>query len=204
MDAIASQITSLTVVYSIVYSDADQRKHQSSASLAFVREIHRGPVNSPHKWPVTRKTFPFDDAIMIQWIYIRKTLNVKSICCNTTAVSCKPVPTTGNVKTSLHVSVEDMLASDHAWQRSKPGKLYKVGWIFRQRQIECMCMKDETFWETHGDIIKGKHLPYYCPFVWDIHRSPVNYQRPVTLSFVIFFDLRLNERLNRQSRLSML
>ena len=37
MDAIASQITSLTIVYSIVYSDADQRKHQSSASLAFVR-----------------------------------------------------------------------------------------------------------------------------------------------------------------------
>ena len=42
MGAIASQITSLTIVYSIVYSDADQSKHQSSASLAFVREIHRG------------------------------------------------------------------------------------------------------------------------------------------------------------------
>ena len=64
MDAIASQITSLTIIYSIVYSDADQRKHQSSASLAFVRGIHRRPVNSPHKWPVTRKTFPFDDVIM--------------------------------------------------------------------------------------------------------------------------------------------
>ena len=65
MGAIASQITSLTIVYSIVYSDADQRKHQSSASLAFVRGIHRGPVNSPHKWPVTRKMFPFDDVIML-------------------------------------------------------------------------------------------------------------------------------------------
>ena len=43
---------------------ADQRKHQSSASLAFVRGIHQGPVNSPHKWPVTRKMFPFDDVIM--------------------------------------------------------------------------------------------------------------------------------------------
>ena len=63
MGAIASQITSLTIVYSIVYSDVDQRKHQSSASLAFVRGIHRGPVNSPHKWPVTRKMFPFDDVI---------------------------------------------------------------------------------------------------------------------------------------------
>ena len=64
MSAIASQITSLTTVYSTVYSDADQIKHQSSASLAFVWGIHRGPVNSPHKWLVTRKMFPFDDVIM--------------------------------------------------------------------------------------------------------------------------------------------
>ena len=64
MGTMASQITSLTIVYSAVYSGADQRKHQSAASLAFVREIHRGPVNSPHKWPVTRKKFPFDDVIM--------------------------------------------------------------------------------------------------------------------------------------------
>ena len=64
MTTVASQITSLTVVYSIVYSDADQRKHQSSVSLAFVRGIPRGPVNTPHKWPVTRKIFPFDDVIM--------------------------------------------------------------------------------------------------------------------------------------------
>ena len=61
---VATQITSLTIVYSSVYSDADQRKHQSSTSLAFVWGIHRGPVNSPHKWPVTRKMFPFDDVIM--------------------------------------------------------------------------------------------------------------------------------------------
>ena len=64
MGAIGSQITSLVIVYSTVDSDADQRKHQSSTSLAFVRGIHRGPVNSPHKWPVTRKMFPFDDVIM--------------------------------------------------------------------------------------------------------------------------------------------
>ena len=64
MDTMASQITSLTIVYLTVYSDADQRKHQSSASLAFVRGIHRWPVISPHKWPVTRKMFPFDDVIM--------------------------------------------------------------------------------------------------------------------------------------------
>ena len=65
MGAIASQITSLTIVYSTVYSDADQRKHQSSATLAFVQGIHRGPVNSPHKGPVTWKMFPFDDVIIM-------------------------------------------------------------------------------------------------------------------------------------------
>ena len=73
MGTIASQITSLTIAYSTVYSGSDKRKHQSSASLAFVSGIHRGPVNSPHKWPVTRKIFPFDDVIVslrgstLQW-----------------------------------------------------------------------------------------------------------------------------------------
>ena len=65
MGTIASQITTVTIVYSTVYSDADERKHKSSASLAFVWGIHRGPVNSPHEWPVTRKMFPFDDVIMV-------------------------------------------------------------------------------------------------------------------------------------------
>ena len=67
MGAMASQITSRTIVYSTVYSGADQRKRQSSASLAFVRRIHRGPVNSPHKWAVTRKLVPFDDVIMSRY-----------------------------------------------------------------------------------------------------------------------------------------
>ena len=62
----ASLITSLTIVYSTVYSDADQRKQQSSASLAFLWGIHRGPVNSPHKWAVTWKMFPFDYVIMLK------------------------------------------------------------------------------------------------------------------------------------------
>ena len=67
MGTMTSQITSLTIVYSTVYSSADQRKLQSSASLAFVRGIHQWPVNSPHKWPITRKMFPFDDVIVIMW-----------------------------------------------------------------------------------------------------------------------------------------
>ena len=65
MGAMASQITSLTIIYSTVYSGADKKNHQSSASLAFVRGIHRWPVNSPHKGPVTWKMFPFDNVITL-------------------------------------------------------------------------------------------------------------------------------------------
>ena len=61
MSEIASQITSLTIVYSTVYSGTNQRKHQSSASLAFVRGIHG---EFPAQRPETRKMFPVDDVIM--------------------------------------------------------------------------------------------------------------------------------------------
>ena len=60
----ANLITDVSIVCSVICSGVYQRKHQSSASLACVRGIHRWPVNSPHKWPVTRKIFPFDDVIM--------------------------------------------------------------------------------------------------------------------------------------------
>ena len=99
MCAIASQITSLTIFYSTVYPGADQSKHQSSASLAFVWGIHRGPVNSPHRWPVTRKMFPFDDVIieaqfavgtmrkhqsftlLAWWVTSQRTSNAESVPC---------------------------------------------------------------------------------------------------------------------------
>ena len=75
MGVMASQITSLTIVYPTVYSGADQRKHQSSASLATVRGIYQWPVNSPHKRPVTREMLSFDDVIMLvqhcDWLIVR-------------------------------------------------------------------------------------------------------------------------------------
>ena len=74
MGAMASQINGISIVYSTVSSGAYQRKHQSSASLDFVRGIHRPPVNSPHKEPVTRKMFPFDDVILT-------TLGLQSMLC---------------------------------------------------------------------------------------------------------------------------
>ena len=63
-DDVSNHQPHLSLVYSIVYSGADQRKRKSSASLAFVWGIHQWPVNYQHKKPVTRKMFPFDDVIM--------------------------------------------------------------------------------------------------------------------------------------------
>ena len=65
MSAVASQITSVSTVCTNFGSGTDQRKHQSSASLAFVWGIHRWPINIPHKRPVTRKMFWFDDVIVL-------------------------------------------------------------------------------------------------------------------------------------------
>ena len=65
MSAMASHIICVSSVCSTVCSGADQGKHQSrSTSLAFVREIHWWPVDSPHKGPVSREIFPFDDVVM--------------------------------------------------------------------------------------------------------------------------------------------
>ena len=76
MSVFVSQITGISSVCLTVCSGTDQRKHQSSASLAFVRGIHRWPVNSLHKWPVTWKMVPFFYVIMlcVQWISLRECL----------------------------------------------------------------------------------------------------------------------------------
>ena len=71
-------VTGVLIVCWTVYSGADQIKHQSSVSLAFVRGIHRSPVDSPHKGPVTRRKYPFDDVIMwshrFSWAAVKRKL----------------------------------------------------------------------------------------------------------------------------------
>ena len=72
-------MNAVSIVYPTVCSGADQRKHRSSASLAYVRGIHRWSVNSPHKGPVTGKMLPFDEIIMILFIF---TVNTVVTCQN--------------------------------------------------------------------------------------------------------------------------
>ena len=66
MGAMTSQFTGVSIVFPVVCSGADQRKHQRSASLAFVWGIQRWRLVSRHKGPVMRKMFPFNDIIMKQ------------------------------------------------------------------------------------------------------------------------------------------
>ena len=77
MDAMASKITGVSIVYSSFCSGADQGKHQSSASLAFVRVIHQSPVNSPHKGAVRRKMLPFDDVIIFTPVSLRSYFSIE-------------------------------------------------------------------------------------------------------------------------------
>ena len=62
MSTMASEFSA--VLISLLGRLFKQRNHQSSASLAFMRAIHRRPVDSPHKGPVMWKMFPFDGVIM--------------------------------------------------------------------------------------------------------------------------------------------
>ena len=65
MGAIASQITSLTIVYSTVYLDADQRNIEAPRHWPLCGDF----PDSPHKWPVTRNIFLFDDVIMFVCVH---------------------------------------------------------------------------------------------------------------------------------------
>ena len=112
MGTMASLITSLTSVYSAVHSVADQRKHQSSASLAFVRGNHRRPVNSPHKWPVTRKMFLFDDVIVRAcWLNISAPELAPHCACRCSGT----VPGYRQCWTSLLCTIISMVASFVLW-----------------------------------------------------------------------------------------
>ena len=72
--AMASQITSVSIIYLTISSAGDQRKHQSSALLAFVRGNPRWTANYPHKGPVTRKMLPLGDVVMILWSHVVRLL----------------------------------------------------------------------------------------------------------------------------------
>ena len=151
------------------------KKHQSSASLAFVRGIHRGPVNFPHKWPVTRKMFPFDDVIM----YLEGWLTQVDTW------------TYGKCVGDTH-------------QRSVWFLMQRCKWSTRIKSISLRmsitftgCKLTISWWRHQMETFSA--LLAICA-----GNSPVSgefpAQRPVTRSFDVFFDLRPNKRLSKPSR----
>ena len=160
MTMLASQITSLTVVYSIFYSGVNQRKHQSSASLAFVREIHRGPVNFPHKWPVTRKMFPFDDVIMLRnawWRHQMETVSALLAIC----AGNSPVP--GEFPAQRPVT----RAFDVIFDLRLNKRLSKQSWGWWFETLSC------SLWRHRND---AHRLEWHRRGVLFLSRSPVNFQ----------------------------
>ena len=188
MSALASQITSLTIVYSTVYSGADERKHQGSASLAFVRGIHWRPVNSPHKWPVTRKMFPFDDVIMYGYISL---IVLSPGCFNLSQYhGCWCPGSLRRQAVSKHLSHLIMHKTIYAVNLMQ--KISMIG----QNSKEYNMMKHELSWWRH-QMETFSALLAICA-----GSSPVTgefpAQRPVRRSFDVFFDLHLNKRLSEQ------
>ena len=166
MGAIASQITSLAIGYSTAYSGWDQRKHQSSAWLAFVRGIHRGPVNSPHKWPVMRKKFPFDDVIIVIFATHPYWIKFSSALVHLHGNECY-----GEINKFTHVAREAERVGNNAI--------------------------------LPHDVIQWKHYPRYWPCLRGIHWTVTGgfpSKRPVTQNFEVFFNLCLNNQLNKQTR----
>ena len=156
MGAMASQLTS-------VYSGADQRKYQSSASLTFVRGIHRSPVNSSHKWPVTRKMFPFDDVIMhsqfpckfsecVQFVVLIRWMDGHNIA-----------PTSTFSTQSMSIKGPKPVV----WRDIFVKLQYALILPYAEHYVK-------YFGTGHDGGIKWKHFPRYWPFMRGIHRPPVN------------------------------
>ena len=181
INAMAYQITSLTIVYSNVYSGTDHRKHQSSASLAFVRGIHRSPVNSPHKGPVTQKIFPFDDVILdvrrltyhtnndisrtcyfnscktiffIMWYHYLNRVNI--------GAAADLVPMWPKVICNPH---DDVDPSAHNIITVMSHERHRIS---NHRSLECLC---NSFF---GLTSKTNQRSALLPFVKEIHRWPVD------------------------------
>ena len=185
MGAMAYQITSLTIVYSTVYSGADQRKHQSSASLAFVRGIHRWSVNSPHRWQVTRKMFPFDDVIMVliffspQWWCHRGWLENLPLPESCWYRWCPP-------RHCLHVLVPSVYAETSV-DKETPGPRLNIKTVFPRYGDSHV--KDKTV-ARHGDPYTGKTTSLYWdvpePFQWFYINGKIKTSQSISNSSVFF------------------
>ena len=143
MGAMASQITGVSAVCPTVCSNADQRKHQNSASLAFVRVIYLSPVNSPHKGQVTRKISPFVDLIM-PWQFNQSFL-----------ISCQTYP---DYFLILHWGV---LCVSNYEQKNRRTSRYRRRDRRTERRAVGRWWKHSLFWWRQWFLANQKSKPIY-------------------------------------------
>ena len=189
MGSMASQITSLTFLYSAVYSGADQRKHQSSASLAFV-----GPMNSPHKWTVTRKMLLFDDVIMRDtklkmicylWLYTSNSQHENLwIYLNSLSqsVACSDSKSLLGDESRLSLFFVAMLGRIivHCWQWWRPSKQWKLASIPECKLGECNATRTTVTF----DVFNSAYRPIWLYII-------VNVDSNINLALYMWFWCRV-------------
>ena len=172
MSAMASQITNLTIVCSSVYSGGDQRKYQSSASLAFVGGIHRWPVNSPHKGPVTRKMFHLMTSscywrckswLIIGWLFVDTTaLKYRSGVWLVVQITVRLIVNSGTA--TLKQYIHQMAHFSSWYTEGKRPKLKKNIRCLKTGYVRSMCTA------LHGDSYSlsnlGLHGNICCQISW--------------------------------------
>ena len=172
VSVMASQITIITIVCSMVYSNSGQRKRQSFASLVFVKEIHRWPVNSPHKGPITRKVSPFDDVIIayslpVQWWSADGCGSVHGRCVCGRCIESFAVPRTA-LRAGICLPLRGMC-------KGTVNGLWKtVGIPTDNASPQCFTNEGNPTW---------KRFPYYWPFVRGIPPPPPPKKAMLALMF---------------------
>ena len=193
MSEIASQITSLAIVYSTVYSRHRSKETSKRRVTGLLRGIHRWPVNSPHKGPIMRKMFPFDDVI-IWWcsgrpLYPQDLWTILRICQKQIEIK----------QYDLNFLLRPFL--DIGWNFAAP-RCIKCTWnaISHHTLKACgssSCNKNvfcdwpcySSRVDKHDDVIKWKHFPRYWPSVRGIHQWPVNFLHKCQWRGALMFSL---------------
>ena len=202
MGAMASEITGVSIVCSTVCSGGHQRKHQSSASLAFLRWIHRWPVDSPHKGSVRREMFPFEYVIMetaVTWCRHYELLLMSfvvvglGLLLERRTISTNNAPALWKVymyaqKTCTHYEIPVQTWSPHIYIQ------YFLVFDF-YTPVHSI---DQTWWRHQMETFSA--LLALCAGNSPVIGEFPSLTKPVTRSFDVFFDLRLNKRLSKQSR----
>ena len=143
MNAMASHITGVSIICSTACSGADQRKHQNSASLVCVRAIHRWPVDSPHKGPVTRKMFPLGDVIM-----------EKLRLCHTSYMDV------GRNKEIIKEAMSSERMTASCWTRNSGMRPRQHGRHFQKTFSDTLsCIKHVSWFEFHINLFSVSQLP---------------------------------------------